>query len=183
MKTCTVPGCDRPHQAKGLCHTHYMRWHETGAVSADVPFKKRRVEHNGLRQHTMYNVWDCMIRRCTDPRDISYQNYGGRGIRVCERWMELINFIADMSPRPNGCSIDRIDSNGNYEKSNCRWATPREQSNNLCSNRRVTFCDQTLTVSEWARKIGMSKSTLLRRLVNYGWSVERALTTPGRKHA
>jgi hypothetical protein len=179
-KTCTVPGCDRPFLAKGLCHAHYMRKQETGTVSADVPFKKRRAEHNGLRQNPLYDVWNDMIRRCTNPRRNSYENYGGRGITICERWMSLENFIADMSPRPDGYTLDRIDNDGNYEPSNCRWATPTQQGNNIRGNRRLTLGSETLTLTEWSKKIGIGIDTLKRRMDVYGWSVERTLTTPPR---
>lgn len=86
--------------------------------------------HN-LTHHKIYNVWRQMVDRCSKPKHISYKNYGARGIKVCERWNDVSNFIEDMFPSfKDGLSLDRINPNGNYELSNCRWATKNVQSRN-----------------------------------------------------
>jgi len=82
-----------------------------------------------------YTSWASMIQRCSNPNRSNFEYYGGRGIRVCERWKKFDNFLSDMGERPEDCSLDRIDHSGNYEPSNCRWATKKEQSNNR-RNRR-----------------------------------------------
>lgn len=102
------------------------------------------VTRHGQARRTMgwsstYRSWQAMKRRCLNPKVRGYKNYGGRGITICERWLESFeNFLADMGPRPPGMSLDRIDPNGNYEPGNCRWATAKEQSlNKRSSNRSI----------------------------------------------
>jgi hypothetical protein len=120
-----------------------------------------------------------MMTRCRNPKCSQFKNYGARGITVCERWREFINFYTDMGPKPTPShSLDRIDPNGMYEPTNCRWATPTEQSENKRDTVRVAFDGETLTLCEWARRLGIKRSTLDYRLHVAGWSIEDALTTP-----
>lgn len=122
---------------------------------------------HGMSSHPCYQMWEQMRQRCCNPNAINYHIYGGKGIRVCDRWEDFTLFMEDMGPRPDGYTIERNDSDGNYEPSNCRWATRTEQNNNTSRNRFVTIDGKTQTVSQWARESGIHKNTIFRRL-NHG---------------
>lgn len=125
-----------------------------------------------------YSTWLQMRGRCSNPKATHFARYGGRGIRVCERWAEFEAFLADMGPRPSAShSIDRIDNDGNYEPGNCRWATDCEQANNQSRNVRVTIEGVTKTVAEWAATSPVSAAAIYRRIV-VGWAPERAVNGP-----
>lgn len=128
-----------------------------------------------------YSAWRGIITRCTNSREPCYKNYGGRGITVCDRWREnFAAFLEDIGLRPSPeHSIDRYpDNDGNYEPSNVRWATRRDQCRNRRSNRWLTFKNETKIVAEWAEITGLGRSCIRHRLSDLGWSVEKALTTP-----
>lgn len=126
-----------------------------------------------------YRSWSGMRTRCTNQRFVDWRLYGGRGISVCERWNSFANFFADMGPKPSPKhSLDRINSDGNYEPSNCRWATAKEQANNWsCRNRKLTFNGETLSIPEWAARLELTRESLRDRIES-GWPIEKALTTP-----
>jgi hypothetical protein len=141
-------------------------------------------EHHGMVHAPEYAVWTHMIQRCTNPARSGYKDYGGRGITVCKRWRDSFQaFYEDIGQRPGPAySLDRIDPNGNYEPDNCRWATAIEQANNTRYNRRLTYNGESLTIAQWARRLGMPQETLYARL-NRGLPVEEILTTNTRyKH-
>ena len=132
---------------------------------------------HGMSNTPEYKAWRQMINRCTKPHNHAYPQYGGRGIKICSRWLESFeNFYADMGPRPNDKhSLDRINNDGNYEPHNCRWAVSFDQMNNRRNCHYLTFNGQTLTIKQWAMKMGIGDTTIHQRL-KLGWSVERALT-------
>jgi hypothetical protein len=119
-----------------------------------------------------------MLSRCDLPTTPGYKYYGGRGIKVCDRWRRYENFLSDMGARPPDTSLDRIDNDGNYEPSNCRWATRKQQRRNNRANHAITFNGETLTLAEWAEKAGMPRQRLRTRIVRDGWAIEKAITTP-----
>ena len=122
-----------------------------------------------------------IIGRCHNPRSDHFPKYGGRGITVCDRWRQSFdNFLADLGPAPSPeHSLDRVDNDRGYEPGNCRWATRGEQARNKRNNRFFTHDGRTMCMEDWSKELGLSPGTLARRL-KWGWSVERALTTPGR---
>jgi len=137
--------------------------------------KSRTTERRRLPE---FYVWSGMIARCYNPNDGSYERYGGRGITVCERWLNFDNFILDMGRRPSSKhSIERINNSSGYEPANCKWALPSEQARNRRSTVFLTYQGITLCMLDWANLLGLKKGTLSNRK-KYGWSVERMLTTP-----
>jgi hypothetical protein len=156
-----------------------------GCLNREIVSKDKRVhgESNveSLGRSAEYATWISMRQRCYDMKDKSYERYGGRGIRVCERWLSYSSFLADMGRRPSvSHSIDRIDNDGNYESGNCRWATVKEQSRNRRSNRILEHNGERKCLAEWAEDIGINRNALAARLKR-GWSVKKTLTTPIKK--
>lgn len=147
-----------------------------GQASCTCIFVRHGEYSRGLSAE--YRIWRGLITRCTNHRGREWPNYGGRGIRVCERWRADFNaFLADMGRRPTSAhSIDRIDNDGHYEPGNCRWATDTEQAANKRNNVTLTWRGRTLHLAEWARQLGIKKTTIRERL-RRGWSHERALST------
>lgn len=126
-----------------------------------------------------YRTWANMKHRCECPTGRMWKYYGGRGIKVCDRWQEFPAFLADMGLRPSPQhSIERINTDGNYEPTNCRWATDVEQANNKSNNLRITIEGETKTLSEWARVSGISAGTIITRYKRYGWGPHQAVFAP-----
>lgn len=131
----------------------------------------------GTTEHT---IWAKMIQRCRNPNDKNFPSYGGRGIKVCDRWNDPVTgfqeFFNDMGMRPKGAQIDRTNNNGNYEPSNCRWVTPKQNSRNRRSNKMIDFRNETKCIAQWVDELGIERKSLGYRLKNQ--TIEKALTTP-----
>lgn len=119
------------------------------------------------------------MERCYKPNVRSYKDYGGRGITVCDRWHDVVNFVADLESlhRPN-LEIDRIDVNGNYEPSNVRFVTTQQNCDNRRSAINITYQGKTQSLKAWSRELGLNYGTLWERVTIWKWSAEKALSTP-----
>lgn len=135
-----------------------------------------------VRKDPAYNAWRSMWRRCTKKTCREYKCYGAKGVAVCESWRSFSAFLRDIGPRPSpDHSIDRYpNQTGNYEPGNVRWATAKEQQQNRTNNVLLSLNGETLCLSEWARRNGITRSSLRGRLAS-GWTLERALAVPLRK--
>ncbi|MFZ6813567.1 hypothetical protein ACO0K3_03800 [Undibacterium sp. Rencai35W] len=129
-----------------------------------------------------YKTWCAMKARCNTPGASSYAKYGARGIKVCERWQTSFEaFLEDMGIRPsNNHSIDRINPLGNYELTNCRWATLLEQANNKTSNRVIEFNGTLMTLAQWSRLSGVDADVISLRITKHGWDIQRSIFEPER---
>lgn len=155
-----------------------------GCLKKEFAWKERLWENNrthGMYRSPIYHIWQAMKDRCINPNNPEFHNYGGRGILVCQEWMEsFLDFYRDMGERPEKTEIERRDNNLGYCPSNCYWATRVAQSNNMRKNVFLTFNDETKTISQWARETGISPQRIGQR-IKKGWSIENALTIPTTK--
>ena len=131
---------------------------------------------HGMSRTPEYWIWAGMRKRCFNPKYREYRLYGGKGVTIADRWLEFENFYADMGPRPSiEHSIDRIDSAGNYEPSNCRWATDTEQTLNTSRVHKITYQGQQMSVRTFASVIGKNYQTVYKWLVRKKLPLEEAL--------
>lgn len=132
--------------------------------------------------HTrLFGIWSSMKERCLNQNNKRFHQYGGRGIVVCDEWVNDYGAFKDWAIQngyQDSLTLDRIDVNGNYAPDNCRWVSWEVQQNNRRNNRILSFNGKTQTMAEWSKELGIKEKTLSQRLNTYHWSVERALTEP-----
>ena len=140
---------------------------------------KRNVTH-GMAYSLEYGIWAAIIKRCTNPRTQNFKHYGGRGIAVCNEWRnDFMAFYNHVGRRPSAkYSIDRIKNDGNYEPGNVRWTTQDVQTNNSRKNHNITIYGWTLSLSNWARFVGLKRTTLSNRINIRNWPLAKAIFTP-----
>jgi hypothetical protein len=141
--------------------------------------RERQTQHGHAKDRKLskeYHTWTSITQRCYNPKDRNYHNYGGRGITMCDRWRSSFeNFYTDMGPAPKNMSIERKDNNGNYEPSNCKWATVKEQGLNRRTTKMLTYNGETKMMKDWAEIVGINYGTLTGRMLR-GWTVEEAFS-------
>lgn len=168
LKLCKVKNCNTRILANGMCSKHYQRWKRTGTTDT-------KLEMHGMTNTREFEAWCEMTARCTRTTHRFYDYYGGRGIKVCDRWKESFSaFYKDMGAKPVGTSLDRIDNDGNYEPGNVEWRTAKQQNNNTRRNRFITYKGKTMTISEWADHRGIKYITLYQRITK-NWPLSKAL--------
>ena len=141
--------------------------------------QRNKFYKHGMSKTKIYSVWRTMKQRCTYEKNESYKNYGGRGITYCDEWEEFEPFYewAMANGYKEGLSIDRIDSDGNYEPSNCRWVTMKKQQNNRTNNRIIKYKNKEMNLQQFIKLTGLTESAVRGRL-DRGWSVEDIANTP-----
>jgi hypothetical protein len=154
----------------------------TGGTKSCGCIKGESRKRHGMSGKPEYYTWSLMKRRCDSPKDDMYKYYGGAGVKYCDRWALFDNFYADMGPRPSSShSLDRFpNGSGDYCKENCRWATHKEQANNMKSNVILDFRGEKLTMKQVSERLGIKYTSLIERLKN-GWDMEKIINTPIKK--
>ena len=152
-----------------------------GATKSCGCWKKETAGQHVVKHHMSnspeHRIWVGIRKRCTNPKDTGFHLYGGRGVKICDRWDDFKNFYEDLGPRPSPQhSIDRINVNGNYEPGNCRWATPLEQGHNTRTARHVTYIGKEYTIRKFAATIGHSYWSVYSWIAREGMTVDNVLT-------
>lgn len=146
-------------------------------------YRQERMTKHGKSGERVYKIWKDINKRCNNANHGNYEDYGGRGIKVCNEWrnsFEMFYKWATENGYTDNLTIDRIDVNGNYEPSNCRWVDYKTQANNRRNNHLITYNGKTQTMAQWADELGMKYKTLSDRINISKWSVEKAFNTPVR---
>lgn len=173
--SCSIEGCSNRAVKRTWCQTHYTRWHRHGNP------KITKIEMHGLTKTSEYKIWRQLRQRCYEANDKAYKDYGGRGIKVCERWSKFSNFLSDMGEKPQGHYIDRLDNDGDYSPDNCKWVTSKESANNRRTNILIERAGVTKTLAQWCDELGLKYDSIWTRIHKLHWDYERAFLTSVRK--
>ena len=186
-KGCALWECQCKCGKKIITKGKYLRNGDTkscGCLIKELAIErmKQRNTTHGMRNTRLYAIWHGMKQRTLEQTNKAYENYGGRGIEICEEWKNFEKFKqwALKNGYEDGLTIDREDNNGDYCPENCRWATYKTQANNRSNNVLIEYNGETKTVSQWAEEKGIRNDTLRLRLKRR-WSIAKALETPARK--
>lgn len=147
-----------------------------GCLSATANTRKK--SYHGKRGTGAYVSWSRMIQRCNYDGYDGTARYKGRGVSVCERWRTFVNFLEDMGDRPEGCSLDRINNEGDYEPSNCRRADQKTQARNKSTTKTYEYRGQKKILDDWADEFGINRNTLTDRVSTLGWGITEAIERP-----
>lgn len=163
----------------GNVGVHRLEDIRAGKIKSCGCFNKEKEIKHGLSGTRIYNTWKSMISRCNDAKCDSFNSYGGRGIKVCEGWLDASTFYAwsIANGYEDDLTIERKNVNGNYEPGNCTWIPLREQANNTRRSRTITHNGQTMILKKWAKRLNIKYATLKNRL-RLGWSIGKALESP-----
>lgn len=143
-----------------------------GRKRPDLTERNKQNYTHKLSNTSTYTVWRQMKNRCLKKDNKDYERYGARGISICKDWLKFENFVYDMGERPAGLQLDRINNNGNYEKNNCRWVTPKENCNNRRSSRFIEYNGEIKTIIQWAKEFNICSKVLMYRL-KANWPLEK----------
>lgn len=173
----TIKECAKEYNCSYIAMQHYLLRHNIKYKldTKGVKGKNHYSYKHGATKTRLYRIWTYMRRRCNDPKDKDFNNYGARGIKVCKEWNEDFIAFREWALTNNyqeNLTLDRIDNGQGYFPENCRWVTNKEQNNNRRSNRLIEYEGVTKTVAQWAEELHMERHALLYRLNN--WSVEEA---------
>lgn len=157
-----------------VCGQSLRRGATTSCGCVGEENKKIRATTHGKTRTPSHITWTNMLQRCQDPNKSNYRYYGGRGIKVCDRWLDFENFYEDMGDRPKDKTLDRKDNDGDYSPENCKWSTKKEQSLNTSQVHLIEFNGIADSISGWGRRLGISSSCMWHRLKRL--PLDRALT-------
>ena len=135
-------------------------------------------ETHGMSRTRIYKVWTGMLNRCRNPKDSRYDQYGGRGVTVCEEWYKFENFYKDMGKCPKGYHLDRMDNTRGYSPDNCRWVSVKQSCRNKRNTRLIAYKGKIKPISEWEEIFNFPRNLLTGRIINLGWPIKKAIETP-----